>query len=195
MNILYGLEPDLSISNPDLLVWTSKDVVLPKYFYGQLVYLKDGNFHAATEAAKKMIESLDRQETFELLVFKTVSGGTIYFINEEIDLENVLSSYENMDLRNPLDRYLLSLLKLSETFESKIVFLGLSPEIISKCSRLGFDVANIEEFSTHSESWLTPEMIVDIQVILDPISQVKWQDFSEEIGENQDDIQWLDISS
>ena len=195
MNILYGLEPDLCICNPELLVWTSKDVVLPKYFYSQLVYLKDGNFHAATEAATKIIDSLERQELFELLIFKTVSGGTIYFVNEEINLDNVISSHEDIDVRNPLDRYLLTLLKLAETFDSKISFLALTSEIILKGSRLGFDVASMQEFSTPSESWLKPEMIADIQVILDPISQVKWQDFPEEIEENKDDIQWLDISS
>ncbi|MCL1470999.1 hypothetical protein [Argonema antarcticum] len=195
MNILYGLEPDLCICNPELLVWTSKDVVLPKYFYSQLVYLKDGNFHAATEAATKIIESLDRQEILEFLIFKTVSGGTIYFIDEAMKLENVLSSYEDIDARNPLDRYLLTLLKLAETFEYKISFLALTSEIIRKISRLGFAVASMQEFSTPSESWLKPEMIADIQLILDPLSQLKWQDFSEEIEENKDDIQWLDISS
>jgi len=39
MKALYGIEPDLCISNPDILVWSNKDVILPKYFYNQLVYL------------------------------------------------------------------------------------------------------------------------------------------------------------
>ncbi|TAF21313.1 MAG: dipeptide epimerase [Nostocales cyanobacterium] len=58
MNIVYGIEPDLCISNTDLLVWASKDIILPKYFYLQLEHLNNGDFLSGTASAQKIIESL-----------------------------------------------------------------------------------------------------------------------------------------
>lgn len=87
MKILYGLEPDFCIVNPDLVNTYSKDLVLPQYFYIQLEYLKNGNFHSATNAANQIINSLVRQVS-DFLIFKTNCNGTIYLINEKINLNH-----------------------------------------------------------------------------------------------------------
>lgn len=213
MKVLYGIYPDLCISNPVRVVKASKNVVLPKYFYNQLAYLQNGNFQAATEAATKIMTSLIKQESPNVLIFKTVAGGTVYFTDEAANCGSFDNSYENLDTRNPLDRYLLSLSKLSETLEAKIVFIASSLEVVRKCHTLNFEVASIEEFLTPDESWLQPEMLVNIQVtISDTINEpeplvtqeqviapelnssleIQWQDIR--VATQASNIGWIDIT-
>ncbi|MBO1347384.1 MAG: hypothetical protein EBE86_008300 [Hormoscilla sp. GUM202] len=80
MNILYGIEPDLCIVNPDLSIGASRDIVLPKYFYMQLEHLKNETF---TEAAAKIVDSLEMQEAEDLLIFKNW-GPFIFMTNKKI---------------------------------------------------------------------------------------------------------------
>ncbi|NEQ72777.1 MAG: hypothetical protein F6K23_06650 [Okeania sp. SIO2C9] len=186
MKALYGIEPDLCISNPDILIWNNKDVILPKYFYNQLVYLTEGDFTQATQAAEKIINSLERQEIPNLLIFKTISEGTIYFYNEEINAKPI----GDLDTRNPIDRYMLGLINIAEILECQTIFLPLSSEIINKCRALNIDVTNAEEFMTIDTSWLEPEMLVGIEAKLDPLSQVQWEEVQavEELG----NINWVE---
>jgi hypothetical protein len=193
MKILYGIDPDLCISHPELVAGFGKDLVLPKYFYSQLAYLKDGNFQAATEAATKILTSLNRQPASELLVFTSLGGGTVYFHDQELNPEFLETNSETFDIRNPLDRYLLSLFKLAECLESKVFFLPQSAGVIRKCLSLQFEVAITEDFSTPGESWLAPEMLADIPAMLDPLAQVQWLEDTDEFVEPADSIQWIDI--
>ena len=186
MKALYGIEPDLCISNPDILVWSNKDVILPRYFYNQLVYLTERDFTQATQAAEKIINSLERQEIPNLLIFKTISEGTIYFHNEEINVQAI----GDLDMRNPIDRYIVGLINIAEILECSTIFLPLSSEIINKCCALNMDVTNTEEFMNVGTSWLKPEMLVGLEAKLDPISQVQWEDTQvvEELG----NINWVE---
>lgn len=212
MKVLYGLEADFCINNPELIADSFKDIVLPKYFYTQLAHLSNGNFPTATDAAIKIMNSFMRQRESDVLIFKTISGGTVYFTNEEANCVNIDTSYENLEPRNLLDRYLLSLLKLSETLKAKIVFLASSPEVIRKCRTLHFEIATIEEFSAGGKSWLQPEMLLDIQAETsnairkqefvstqeqatapepDSAAQVQWRDIK---VAGQSNIHWIDIT-
>ena len=195
MKILYGIEPDLCIRNPQLISHNERDVVLPKYFYIQLLHLKNGNFESATESATKIIDSLITTSAEDLLIFQTSAGGTVYFNDQEITVENFQGIYGNLDFRNPLDRYLVNLAKISETLDATIVFIASSSEIIRKCRMLNFDVATIEEFSTISgESWLQAEMILQIQAMFDPKTQIQWQEEETEEAENDgNDIFWIEV--
>lgn len=195
MKIIYGLEPDFCIANPDLVNIYSKDLVLPQYFYIQLQYLKDGSFSSATEAANKIINSLVRQEVSFSLIFKTNYNGTIYFINQQIinlDNENLIDI--NFDIGSPFDRYLLILYQLTKVLEVKIVFLALSAQVIKKCYILGFEVATPEEVFRAGESWLQPEILLEVQAKLDPLAQVQWLETSEELVTQDNLINWLDIT-
>ena len=193
MKIVYGIEPDLCIGNTDLLVWASKDIILPKYFYLQLEHLSKGNFLSGTASAKKIIDSLHRQEADESLIFKTVCGATVYFHNETMRIEKYLITNIGFDIRNPLDRYLLSFFKMSEILEFQAVFLASSPEVIRKCRTLGFKVTTAEELLSIGNSWLQTEMILYMQENLDPIARIKWADEADKRGENNDNINWIDI--
>lgn len=136
----------------------------------------------------------------EILIFKTVAAGTVYFVDEKLHQANI----ENRSL---LDCYLFSLLKLSEILEAKIVFLASSPEMIGKCQSLNFEVTIIEEYLGIGESWLTPEMLLNFQAscreniseieILtqqqeNTLQQIEWQDIKK--SQQQNNIQWVDIS-
>lgn len=195
MKILYGLEPDFCIANPDLINTYSKDLVLPQYFYIQLKYLKDGSFSSATEAANKIFNSLITQEVSFLLMFKTNYNGTIYFINQQIvnlDKANLIA--EKVDIESPFDRYLLILYQLTKVLEVKIVFLALSAQVINKCYALGFEVATPEEVFHAGESWLQPEILLEVQAKLDPLAQVQWLETSEQLVAQDNLINWLDIT-
>ena len=213
MKVLYCLEPDLYIINSKSLVNFDKDVILPKYFYTQLTHLSQGNFQNATDAATIIVNSLSKWAESDILIFKTVSGGTVYFTDEAANCGSFDNSYENLDTRNLLDRYLLSLLKLSETLEAKIVFLASSPEVIRKCRTLNFEIATLEEFSTPGESWLRPEMLLDIQASISdttsepealatedqvtaadpaPCVEIQWRDIR--VARQGSNIEWIDIT-
>jgi len=213
MKVLYSLEPDFYIINPKILVNFNKDVILPKYFYTQLTHLSQGSFQNATDAATLIINSLSKWAESDILIFKTVAGGTVYFTDEAANCGSFDNSYENLDIRNPLDRYLLSLLKLSETLEAKIVFLASSPEVIRKCRTLNFEVATLEEFSTPGESWLRPEMLVNIQASIPdttsepeplanqeqvtapdpaPSVEIQWRDIR--VARQASNIEWIDLN-
>ena len=188
MKRLYALEPDLCLINPQYINNFTKDVILPKYFYTQLHHLSLGHFQSATDSANLIINSLIKYDESDILIFKTVAGGTVYFIDEKIHQTNI----ENNSL---LDCYLFSLLKLSEKLEVKIVFLTSSPEIINKCQNLNFEVAIIEEYLTNGESWLKPEMLLNFEASfrenINEIEDLAIQ--QEEVTPQQ--IEWLDITT
>ncbi len=205
MKLLYALEPDLCLINPQYINNFTKDIILPKYFYTQLQHLSSGNFQSATDTANLIINSLIEYDESEVLIFKTVAGGTVYFIDEKIHQRNT----ENNSL---LDCYLYSLLKLSENLEAKIVFLASSPEIIRKCNALNIEVIIVEEYLAIAESWLQPEMLLNFQAScrenideteefptqqqedapqLQPSTQVEWRDIT--TLQQQNNIQWVDI--
>lgn len=197
MKILYGIQPDLCIANSELVIQHSQDVVLPKYFYLQLLHLTNGNFGSATDEATKIIDSLLPTSAEDVLIFQTSAGGTIYFHDQEISLNNFQGISDNLDCRNPLDRYLLSLAKISEILDAKVVFITSSSEILSKCRFLHFDIGTIEEFSNISgESWFQPEMILNIQSMFDPMTQIQWQEeaAAEEPLSQGNDINWIEIT-
>ncbi|MBO1347383.1 MAG: hypothetical protein EBE86_008295 [Hormoscilla sp. GUM202] len=58
-------------------------------------------------------------------------------------------------------------------------------------------MSTIEEFSTAylGDLWLQPEMIVGIQARLDPLSQVEWQEETEDVAEHDDGIKWVNVVS
>ena len=143
MNTLYGIEPDLCIVNPDLLICASRDIVLPKYFYMQLEHLKNGDFQSFTEAAAKIVDSLEMQEVENLLIFKNCKGGTVYFHDQQKNMENIDVTNEILDSGNHFDQYLISLLRLAEFLECQIVFLASSSEIIRKCENLNIAVSKM----------------------------------------------------
>lgn len=163
MKLLYATEPDLFIINPEKLVNFSKDVIVPKYFYNQLIFISQGNFQSASDAANIILNSLIKLEASDVLIFKSMAGGIVYFIDEATQYINVNNCYENIDIINPLDRYLLSLIKLSATLEAKIIFTASTPEVIKKCHNVNFEIATLQEFSISGESWLQPEMLIDIE--------------------------------
>jgi len=204
MKTLYGIEPDVCILNPDILINSSLDIVLPQYFFTQINYLKNGDFGDATIAANKIINSLNQREDPDLFFFKTTHEGTIYFIDEAINYLNVDKTHQNLDKTNPIDRYLLSLLYLSEILRAKIFILVSSPEIIDKCRILNFDPVTLAEFPLNGESWLQPEMLVNVQgTTSDTISetnilnasetniQVRWRDIR--VSQGTSDIEWMDV--
>ncbi|MBR8837883.1 MAG: hypothetical protein DSM106950_28730 [Stigonema ocellatum SAG 48.90 = DSM 106950] len=160
-----------------------------------------------------IVNSLMKWGESDVLIFKTVGGGTVYFIDEATNHVNIDNQYENIDTTNLLDRYLLSLLKLSETLEAKIVFLASSRGVIRKCRTLNFEIATLEEFSTPGESWLRPEMLVDIQASVSdttseseplatqeqvtapepaPSPEIQWRDIR--VATQASSIEWIDIT-
>lgn len=213
MKVLYGIEPNLCIRNPEALVNFTKDIILPKYFFTQLIHLSNGNFQFATDAATIIVNSLIKYGESDVFIFKTVSGGTVYVTDEATYQMNINNQYENIDTINLLDRYLLSLLKVSDFLEAEVIFIASSPEIIRKCHTLNFEVANLEEFAASGESWLRPEMLVDIQASiytstsapealptqeqvptseLDTfIEEIQWRDIR--VAEEDSNIHWIDI--
>ena len=197
MKALYGIEPDLCMVHPQIIINNNQDIVLPQYFYIQLLHLKNGDFESATDDAIKIIDSLILSATEGLLFFKTGAGGIVYFHNQEISVENFQESSGILDLKHPLDRYLLSLTQLSEILDTQIVFIASSPKVIHKCSKLHLIPATIEDFyATTSTSWLEPKMIVDIHVTLAPMTQIQWQEEEIEAPQNQgNDIHWLEINN
>ncbi len=205
MKILYGIEPYICINNPDILMNFSLDIVLPQYFLTQITHLSNSNFGNATVSANKIINSLHRWENSNLL-FKTNAKGTVYFIAEAINYLKVDSQYQNIDNTNLLDRYLLSLLYLSNILEAKIVFLASSPEMIGKCRILNLDPVTLAEFTLNGESWLQPEMLINMETshpdivsepdILDASErettvQIQWLDIR--VSQETSNIQWLDM--
>jgi len=176
MRILCGIEPDSCIQNPKLIAEKCQDFILPKYLYGQLLHLKNGNFQFATQSATQIIDSLVNPLREDLLIFQSSSGGIVYFNNEAIGLDD-FEGVDDFDLSNPVDRYLLNLDKISAILDANIIFITSSSELRQKCNRLNFDIATVEEFLAMScDSWLQPEMLLDIQSRLDPIAQIEWQE-------------------
>lgn len=200
MKFLYAIEPDLCLINPQYINDFTKDIILPKYFYTQLQNLSLGNFQSATDNATLIINSLIEYEKSDILMFKTVAGGTVYFIDEKIHQTNI----ENNSL---LDCYLFSLLKLSENLEAKIVFLSSSPEIIDKCKAFNFKVVIVEEYLAFGESWLQPEILFNFEANCrenftegenlsnqqqeDTSQKIEWQDIR--TSQQNNNIHWVDI--
>ncbi len=192
MKNLYALEPDLCLINPQYINDFTKDIILPKYFYTQLQHLSLGNFQSATDTANLIINSLIEYDESEILIFKTVAGGTVYFIDEKVYQTNI-------DNNSLLDCYLYSLLKLSENIEAKIVFLASFPELIRKCNALNIEVIIVEEYLAIAQSWLQPEMLLNQASCRENLDktedlttqQVEWRDIT--TSQQQNNIQWVDI--
>lgn len=202
MNQIYGIEPDLCIQNPALILDFGKDIILPKYFYSQLHHLRGGNYYEATEAADLILQSLYPMEELEnILVFKTDKNGIIYFIDQEISLDSSKFTDDQFDTQNPFDRYLLSLYKLSNLLTCQTLFIINSSAIIQKCRLLNFRLINIQDFSNYRESWLNTEHILSLHSQLlsiasqvEPILQIQWNDEAETITEVTDNIiYWQDL--
>jgi len=103
MKQIYGIEPDLCIQNPALILDFGKDIILPQYFYEQLKHLQAGNYYQVTESANQIFQSLQPIEELDnILVFKTPQNGVIYFLNQEISLNNTEFTEDQFDLSNPL---------------------------------------------------------------------------------------------
>jgi hypothetical protein len=159
-----------------------------------------------TVSANKILTSLQPTENTDLLIFNTNNKGTIYFIDETIYHLQINREYENIDPAIPINRYLLSLLYLSNILESQIIFLAASSEIIRKCRIFNFETVNLADFQPDGKSWLTPEILVNITTnnpdlitatdmlnpseIEEPV-QIEWQDIR--ISQGINNIKWIEI--
>lgn len=206
MNILYAIEPDLCITNPDILINFPLDIILPQYLLTQINHLSNSDFGNVTVSANKILTSLKPQENTDLLIFNTNTQGKIYFIDETIHHLQINRQYENIDPAIPINRYLLSLLYLSNILESQVIFLASSSEIIRKCRIFNFETVNLADFKPHGEPWLTPEILVNIATnepdiitetdIFNPSEieetvQIEWQDMR--ISQGTNNIKWIDM--
>jgi hypothetical protein len=200
MKQIYGIEPDLCIQNPALILDFGKDIILPQYFYEQLKHLQAGNYYQVTESANQIFQSLQLIEELDnILVFKTPQNGVIYFLNQEISLNNTEFTEDQFDLSNPLHRYLLSLLSLSRLLGTSTTFLINSSALISKCTLLKFGLVNVSDFSHYSESWLNADLILSSESKLTAvtprreITEIEWTDDSEIISQFIPNISWQDL--
>lgn len=163
MKKFYCIEPDLCISQPELIIQSSKDIVLPKYLYTQLLYLKNGNFADATTTATQILDVLEAETHSNDLIFKNLNNGIIYFINEKIYGDQLNTLNIPLDNNNLLDCYLLSSLHLAEILESQIVFVASSSELRRKCHSLNIEIMVVEEFLVGGETWFKPEFFLCLQ--------------------------------
>jgi hypothetical protein len=197
MNQVYGIEPDLCIKNPALILDFGKDIILPQYFYDQLKHLQKGNYYEATEASNQILQSLQSIEGLDnILAFKTPQNGFIYFINQEISFNNTKFTEDEFDLKNPLHRYLLSLFIMAKSLETSVIFLINSSILIQKCNLLKFDFINIKDFANYSASWLNTDLLLSIQSHLQPIqatTQIQWTDEPEIVSNPTLNISWQDL--
>lgn len=195
MIILYGIEPDLCMIGTNILTSFSKDVILPKYFYLQLTHLSQGNYQVVTNIAITLINSLVKRTELNDLLFYTSYNGSVYFVDEAV--YNVNNNQYHLDGNSLLELYLLSLLKISEMLESKVIFITSSPEVIRKCRILNFEIGTLEDFSSTGKSWLEPEMLSDIQAsITEDRNEVEFvadQEGNTYEVQNSEEIQWQDI--
>ena len=198
MSHIYGIEPDLCIQNPRLILDFGKDIFLPQYFHSQLQYLKKTNYNKATKAANKITQSLHSIDNLEknLLAFKTPQNGLLYFINQEIDLVDLQFTENQLDIRHPLNRYLLVLFKISNLLEASVTFLINSSSLLEKCNLLNFNIANINDFCNYSESSLNIEVILSIQRYLEPgnsTPKIQWSEESNVVSKSIKHIYWQDF--
>jgi hypothetical protein len=159
MKNLYSLEPDICIRYPDIITDSTIDLILPKYFYNQLQYLKNKELQDSTISAKQILNSLRKQENNNLLIFQNQNNGIIYFLDETklfIEISDV-----NFDIQLPLDRYLLNLSTLSKKLEASIIFCATSSEVIKKCQYLNFFVVSEGISVISGKSWLQIETLLD----------------------------------
>jgi hypothetical protein len=196
MKVLYGIEPDLCINNPQLVIDLAADMILPQFFYGQLNYLKSQDFEIATKSASDILEALTNQAEAdsELLLFQSRNNGHVYFSDDRIlnPLDFKINNFDRtLDEQHPIDRYLLSLLILSDILECQIVFITSSQELVRKCHLLQFQMANPETLSLNGESWLQPDIIEFLMVKLADRAKSQWEEENEEEGDDTN-IQWQD---
>lgn len=146
------------------------------------------------------------------MLFQTVCNGCVYFVDEGI--YHVNNNQYSLNGNNLLERYLLSLLKISAILESKVIFVTSSPEVIRKYRILNFEIGTLEDFSSTGKSWLEPEMLLNIQASitedrneiefaatqkaantyeLSNSEEIQWQDIK--VIEQSSSIQWMDINS
>ncbi|CAD5913257.1 hypothetical protein PA905_10700 [Planktothrix agardhii CCAP 1459/11A] len=192
MKLLYGIEPDLCIQYPEIITDNSKDIILPLYFYQQLEFLTHNNVQDASEAAAKIFSFCLIEDATEFLIFKNLHQGTVYFINQEKSLDNVKINLNQFDLRNPIDRYMISLFDLAEHLGSQVSFLAVSSQIVAKCHHLNFNRISQEDFIDPGTSWLTYDLIREIPSAIDPVADIIWQE-DEEISESEEKFLWIDI--
>lgn len=195
MKALYGIEPDLFMTIAKKVTFFSKDVILPQYFYIQLIHLKQGNYQVATDAASTVINSLVKSIESNDLLFYTSYNGSVYFVDEAV--YHVNNSQYSLDENSLLERYLLSLLKISQILKSKVIFITSSPEVERKCRILNFEIGTLEDFSSGGQSWLEPEMLLDLQASItegkNEVEFVVTQDANTYELQNPEEIQWQDI--
>lgn len=163
MKKFYCIEPDLCMSQPELIIQSSKDIVLPKYLYTQLIHLKNGNFANATTTATQILDVLEAEAHSNDLIFRNINNGIIYFINEKNYGDQLNTLNIPLDNNNLLDCYLLSSLHLAEILESQIVFVASSPELRRKCHSLNIEIMVVEEFLVGGETWFKPEFFLPLQ--------------------------------
>lgn len=196
MKVLYGIEPELCIKYPQLVIDCAADMILPYFFYGQLNYLKNQNFETATKSAYDILQALTNQAEAdsELLLFQSKNNGHIYFYDDRIInyLDFQVSNFDKtLDEKHPIDRYLLSLLILSDILECHIVFITSSPELIRKCHLLQLEIANPDTLYLNGESWLKPDIIESLMVKVADRSKSQWGEENEQDNDNTN-IQWQD---
>jgi Protein kinase domain len=175
MKKIYGLEPDLVIRHPEIIIHSTIDIVLPKYFYNQLIHLKNGNFQDATEIAANILSSLVRQSKHNLLIFRNHGNGTVYFIDEV----NYFINHTNLpefDIHLPLDRYLLSLLSFSNQLKTELIFFATSYQVVEKCRSLGFFVVSKGMSVISGKSFLQSEILFESKISLEIPSELLLQE-------------------
>lgn len=191
---IYGIEPDLCITNPHWITDCPNDIILPQYFYVQLEYIKNSNFNRATEASQQILDSLEKQEYSNLLLFQTTSNCLRYFANQEVAWNFINENHQTIDIAIPINRYLVTLFMFAGYLKWKVEFLALSSEVIYLCQKLGFGIATPESFFVPSTSGLETTLIQEVQIRLDPLAQIQWQEDIDEAIEQVDFIQWIDLN-
>ncbi len=78
MNILYAIEPDLCITNPDILINFPLDIILPQYLLTQINHLSNSDFGNVTVSANKILTSLKPQENTDLLELQDLYFHIVY---------------------------------------------------------------------------------------------------------------------
>ncbi|MBW4513463.1 MAG: serine/threonine protein kinase [Scytonematopsis contorta HA4267-MV1] len=167
MKKIYGIDPDLCIVFPEIITDSSIDIILPKYFYHQLNYLKNSSLIEVAQKATKIIDSLVQKNESNLLFFVNSNHGTIYFIDEINNQYNqniILDKLEKFDIEFPLDRYLLTLSTIAQKLQSDVIFLSPDNRIIIKCQALNFYIISQEISILTGKSWLKLDILSNLKL-------------------------------
>lgn len=193
MNILYGLEPDLVMNDPEWVTHSPNDLMLPQYFYYQLQHLKSGDYGDSSNSANHILTSLNGSEGSDLLRFTNQKNKQIYFLNQEVAYDCLGNSNEMIDLSIALNRYLVTLYFYAGLLKAQVYFLNLSQQVIYDCLTLNLEVVKTEDFLLPHESWLTPQSIQKIQERLEPDQKIKWRNYPPQNSQSIDQIKWFNI--